>query len=96
MKKLLMSLIAGAALSTTSGCLMVTSQQPGSTTVTGEAWYVQGKGFFNFMLSSNVFYCPPVTAPGPATCTQAKMVPLSPGDMDAENAADKANQDASK
>jgi hypothetical protein len=90
MKKLMMSvLLAGAALS--SGCVMVTGSQAGSTTVTGEAWYVQGKGFFNMMLSSNVFYCPPVTAPGPATCTQAKMVPLPAAESDAENAAEKAN-----
>jgi hypothetical protein len=91
MKKMLMVLLAGAGLSTASGCLAVTSSQVGATTVTGEAWYVQGKGFFGMMLSSNVFYCPPVTTPGAATCTQAKMVPLPAAEFEAENAAEKAN-----
>lgn len=58
-----------------AGCVMVTSSIPSSTAVTGEAWYTQATGMFGMGWSPKVFYCPAPSS-GPATCKEAKMVPI--------------------
>ena len=61
-----------------SGCVMVTSSIPSSTAVTGEAWYTQNTGLpmGGMGWAPKVFYCPAPSS-GPATCKEAKMVPLA-------------------
>ncbi len=94
--KLILGLLTAAVLQGSSGCAIVTGSMPSTAAVTGEAWYTEGKGFMGFALSSRVFYCPAVTAAGPATCKQAKMVAHTKEEKDQEAAADKANDEASK
>lgn len=64
------------------GCSNTTSSVSGVDSVNGEAWYVKTTSFAGLVFGSDVFYCPPPGS-GPATCTQARMVPLG----DAEAAA---------
>jgi hypothetical protein len=78
MKKLMNAalLTIGVAIGlSSSGCVMVTSSIPSSTAVTGEAWYTQLTGMFGMGWNPKVFYCPAPSS-GPATCKEAKMVPL--------------------
>jgi|GEM_PF-2578415 len=96
MKKVLMGLFVGAMLSGAGGCAVVTSSMPSASNLTGDVWYTEGTGIMGYAFKTRVFYCPAATAPGPATCKQAKMVSLTPADLDAEKAADKANDEASK
>ena len=83
MKTLLNVSLLALTLGGGSGCAMVSSNHAGLTNTTGEAWYVEDKGFMLLKLASRVFYCPAATSGGPSTCKEAKMVPLT----DAENAA---------
>jgi hypothetical protein len=69
-------LLAAGTLAGSSGCAYVTSSMPSTSTVTGEAWYTEATGFFGMYWGSRVFYCPAPTAAGPATCKEAKLVPL--------------------
>lgn len=74
MRKILSSVIAlGLLAGFASGCATITSAQGGNTGETGEAWYVNSKGFNGLVISSKVFYCP-APASGPAQCKEAKMV----------------------
>jgi hypothetical protein len=75
-KRAMLGLLAAGALAGSVGCAAVTSTMPSATNVTGEAWYIEGTGFMGFAFSSKVFYCPAPTAAGPATCKEAKLVPL--------------------
>lgn len=77
MKRTMRALLAAAALASSMGCAYVTSSQPSATNVTGEAWYTEATGFFGLFWGSKVYYCPAPTAAGPATCKEAKMVPLA-------------------
>jgi hypothetical protein len=74
----------GTLATTASGCGAVVGSQPSSTAVTGEAWYIEATGFFGWFWASRVFYCPAATGPGPSTCTEAKMVPLTPAQIEAQ------------
>ena len=94
--RMVLALLSAVVLYGGSGCAVVTGAMPSTGAVTGEAWYTEGKGFMGFALSSRVFYCPAVTAAGPATCKQAKMVSLTKEEMEQEKTADKANDEASK
>ena len=79
MKKIMHAalLTIGATLAiSASGCAAVTSSMSSSTAVTGEAWYTQMTGIFGFGWAPKVFYCPAPSS-GPATCKEAKMVPLA-------------------
>jgi len=76
MKRAMLGLLAAGALAAGSGCAYVTTSGPSSTAVTGEAWYTEATGFFGMYWGSRVFYCPAPTAAGPATCKEAKLVPL--------------------
>jgi hypothetical protein len=76
MKRAMIAFVAAGTLASGSGCAYVTSSMPSSTAVTGEAWYTEATGFFNFFWGSKIFYCPAPTAAGPATCKEAKLVPL--------------------
>jgi hypothetical protein len=79
MRRALRGLLAAGALAGLylgSGCAAVTSSMPSSTAVTGEAWYTEATGFFGMYWSSKIYYCPAVTQAGPATCKEAKLVPL--------------------
>jgi hypothetical protein len=76
MKRAMLGLLAASALASSMGCAAVTSTMPSATNVTGEAWYVESTGFFGLYWGSKVFYCPAPTAAGPATCKEAKLVPL--------------------
>jgi hypothetical protein len=69
-------MLAAGALAGSMGCAYVTTSMPSSTSVTGEAWYTEATGFFGLYWGSRVFYCPAPTAAGPATCKEAKLVPL--------------------
>jgi hypothetical protein len=75
MKRAMLGLLAAGVLAS-SGCAYVTSSMPSTSTVTGEAWYTEATGFFGMYWGSRVFYCPAPTAAGPATCKEAKLVPL--------------------
>jgi hypothetical protein len=50
-------------------CQHYVSSIPTANNVNGDAWYSTRK-----MFKSKVWYCPPASN-GPATCTEAKMVP---------------------
>ncbi len=76
MKRTMRVLLAAGALASSMGCAFVTSSQPSTPNVTGEAWYTEGTGLFGYFWSSKVYYCPAPTAAGPATCKEAKLVPL--------------------
>jgi hypothetical protein len=79
MRKAMRALLAAGALASLglgTGCAYVTSAMPSSTSVTGEAWYTEATGFFGLFWGSKIFYCPAPTAAGPATCKEAKLVPL--------------------
>ena len=75
-KRSMLGLLAAGALAGSVGCAAVTSSLPSTSAVTGEAWYIESTGFFGLYWGSKVFYCPAPTAAGPATCKEAKMVPL--------------------
>jgi hypothetical protein len=76
MKRAMLGLLAAGALAGSVGCAAVTSAMPSSTSVTGEAWYTEATGFFGAYWGSRIYYCPAPTAAGPATCKEAKLVPL--------------------
>jgi len=57
-----------------SGCASIGSAMGGSTSMTGEAWYVKTTGMGGMIFSSKVFYCPQPNTAGPAQCKEAKMV----------------------
>lgn len=76
MKRTMRVLLAAGALASSMGCAYVTTSMPSSTAVTGEAWYTEATGFFGIYWGSKVYYCPAPTAAGPATCKEAKLVPL--------------------
>ena len=76
MKRAMLGLLAAGTLAGSMGCAAVTSTMPSTSTVTGEAWYTEATGFFGLYWGSRVFYCPAPTAAGPATCKEAKLVPL--------------------
>jgi hypothetical protein len=79
------SLVGFGTLATSvSGCGAVTSSMPSTSAVTGEAWYVEATGFLGWFWGSRVFYCPAATGPGPSTCTEAKLVPLTKAEADAQ------------
>jgi hypothetical protein len=94
---ILRSLIfVGFVAAVTSGCASVNSAMPGATNLTGEAWYSEAVGLpgaYGFKWAGNVFYCPAPLAAEPVVCKQAKMVPLTQADLDAE-AAQKAQAEA--
>jgi hypothetical protein len=75
-KRAMLGLLAASALAAGSGCAYVTSSGPSTSSVTGEAWYTEATGFFGLYWGSKIFYCPAPTAAGPATCKEAKLVPL--------------------
>lgn len=75
-KRAMLGLLASGALAGSMGCAYVTSSQPSMTNVTGEAWYTEATGFFGLFWGSKIYYCPAPTAAGPATCKEAKLVPL--------------------
>jgi hypothetical protein len=77
---LLVAALAGLG----TGCASIGTSMASSTSATGEAWYVENVGFAIFASASRVFYCPAVTAPGPAECKEAKMVPLTPAQIAAQ------------
>ena len=76
MRRALLGMLAAGALAGSMGCAYVTTSMPSSTSVTGEAWYTEATGFFGLYWGSKIFYCPAPTAAGPATCKEAKLVPL--------------------
>ncbi len=76
MKRTMRVLLAAGALASSMGCAYVTSAGPSATNVTGEAWYTEATGFFGLFWGSKIYYCPAPTAAGPATCKEAKLVPL--------------------
>ncbi len=77
-------LLIASLASVASGCAYATSAMPTTPTVTGEAWYTEGTGFFGWFWGSRVFYCPAATSPGPSTCTEAKLVPLTKEQIEAQ------------
>ncbi len=74
--RVLLAAGALAGLGMGTGCAYVTSSMPSATAVTGEAWYSEATGFFGMYWGSKIFYCPAPSAAGPATCKEAKLVPL--------------------
>jgi hypothetical protein len=57
MKKMIGGLVlAASALTTLSGCGFITSHEPSSTAVTGEAWYVKVHWFI-IPYSTEIYYC---------------------------------------
>jgi len=76
-KRAMIGLLAAGALSGSMGCAYVTSSMPSTSNVTGEAWYTEATGFFGLYWGARVYYCPAPTAAGPATCKEAKLVPLA-------------------
>jgi hypothetical protein len=77
MRRTIQVLLAAGALASSMGCAYVTSSGPSSSSVTGEAWYTEATGFFGMYWGSKIFYCPAPTTAGPATCKEAKLVPLA-------------------
>ena len=88
MRRLALALVAAGGLVAGGGCAMVTSSQPSVTNATGEAWYTEAIGFVGITWGSRVWYCPPPSG-GAATCKEAKMVPLTQAELDAQKAAEK-------
>jgi hypothetical protein len=85
MKKIIRAgLLVASLAGVGSGCAAVSSSMSSSTAMTGEAWYVESTGFFGFYWGSRVFYCPAATSAGPSTCTEAKLVPLTKEQQDAQ------------
>jgi hypothetical protein len=76
MRRTIQVLLAAGALASSTGCAYVTSAGPSSSSVTGEAWYTEATGFLGMYWGSKIFYCPAPTSAGPATCKEAKLVPL--------------------
>jgi hypothetical protein len=81
--------LAVLALAVSLGaCSHVTSGMTGSSTSTGEGWYVRNTSFLGIPLYNVVYYCPKET---PTRCTSAEMRPYSeqpatrigPGDLSA-------------
>jgi predicted alpha-1,6-mannanase (GH76 family) len=70
------------------GCAVVTSSMPSLINTTGEAWYTEAIGFFGLTWGSKVWYCPPPAA-GPATCKEAKLIPMTKEELDAQKKAEK-------
>ena len=77
-----MILAAGVLLGAGGGCALVTSSVPTLTNATGEAWYTEAIGFAGLTWGSKVWYCPAPTAPGPITCKEAKLIPLTKEQLD--------------
>ncbi len=88
MKRLAHVLVAAGMLAAGSGCAIVTSSQPSITNATGEGWYTEAIGFIGITWGSRVWYCPPPSG-GAATCKEAKLVPLTKDELDAQKAAEK-------
>lgn len=74
MKRMLGMLLLAGGL---TGCTHVISTMPSATSVTGEAWYTEAKGFCGIYWGSKVYHCPAPSADGPAMCQEARMVPLT-------------------
>jgi hypothetical protein len=89
MRRLMLALVAVGALAAGSGCAIVTSSMPSSTSVTGEAWYTEAIGFIGITWGSKVWYCPPPSS-GPQLCKEAKMIELTKVELGAQKAAEKA------
>lgn len=89
MRTLLRAFAAASLLAAAGGCAIVTSSQASITNATGEAWYTEAIGFVGITWGSKVWYCPAPTAAGPSTCKEAKMVPLSKAELDAQKEAEK-------
>ena len=66
------------ALLSMTNCSFVTSSMGGSTSRTGEAWYVKSKGMPGpmgpLLWEHHVYYCPAPSGSAPAQCKEAKMV----------------------
>ena len=84
MNNLIRAALVAASLAGAVGCSTVTSSLPGMTNTTGEAWYTEAKGFFGMTWGSSVWYCPAATAAGPTTCTEAKLIPLTKEQVEAQ------------
>ena len=76
MKRAMLGLLAAGAACELDGMCVRDDVGPVVDAVTGEAWYTEATGFFGLFWGSKVFYCPAPTAAGPATCKEAKLVPL--------------------
>jgi hypothetical protein len=88
MKKILLALAFAPAL-LGGGCAIVTSSMPSYINTTGEAWYTEAIGFAGITWGSRVWYCPPPTGVGPATCKEAKLIEMTKEELEAQKAADK-------
>lgn len=56
MKSIGVLLLSAVGLSLLSGCSFITSGQPSSTAVTGEAWYTKTR-FFIIPYANQIYYC---------------------------------------
>ena len=72
MRRLTLLLFAPAL----GACATVSSAQPGSTAVTGEAWYTTEKTFFGMSSGAAIFYCSDAR---PGVCVKAEIRDKSQG-----------------
>jgi hypothetical protein len=56
MKSIGVLLLSGVGLMLLSGCSFITSGQPSTTTVTGEAWYTKTRVFI-IPYANQIYYC---------------------------------------
>ena len=82
-------LAAAGMLAVGGGCAIVTSSGASMSNVTGEAWYTEAIGFAGLTWGSKVWYCPAPTAAAPSTCKEAKLIPLTKEELDAQKEAEK-------
>jgi hypothetical protein len=76
MRKLILvaAAVLGLAL-TTTGCTHIRSAAGGNSTMANDAWFTQTTGLGPFLvLSSKVYYCPPMGSGGASTCMEAEMI----------------------
>ncbi len=65
-----------------AGCLHVTSAQPGSPTVTGEAWYTTTRSFMGIPGATNIWYC---SDSNPYVCYKAEIREAGKGPPEAKS-----------
>jgi len=71
MKNTILLIVASFMLMVLASCTSVTSGDHTTSNITGEAWYVKTTSFLGLPVSTHIFFCPKVTAKGPAKCTEA-------------------------